>query len=100
MISRMRFYMTFDTEWTQRIKYPEGILQDVLEDGFEKFDEVFLSFEYHDGVVILNMMSDRDSELIEDIIIEIFLKNVPNLNQSDFDIEIDLDVEITDYNDF
>lgn len=100
MISRMRFYMTLDTEWTRSVKYPKDILQDVLEDGFERFDEVFSSFEYHDGVAILNMMSDRDSELMEDIITEILLKNVPNLSQSDFDIEIDLDVEVTDYNDF
>jgi hypothetical protein len=92
--------MTFDSEWTQSTECPEGILQDALEDGFEKIDECFSSFEYHEGVAILNMMSDRDSELMEDIITEILLKNVPNLSQSDLDIEIDLDVEVTDYNDF
>jgi len=99
MISRMRFYMTFDPEWTQDVEYPEGILHDALEDGFENIGEVFLSFEYNEGSAMLNMMSDRDSELMEDIITEILLK-ITNLSQSNFDIEIDLDVEVTDYNDF
>ncbi len=94
MISRMRFYMTFDDEWTQ------GVLQDAIDVGFERIDEVYSSFEYDDGVAILNMMSERDSELMKDIIIEILQKNVPNLSQSSFDIEIDLDVEVTDYNEF
>jgi hypothetical protein len=92
--------MTFDASWTEGVEYPLGVLQDVLEDGFGKIDEVFSSFEYSEGAAFLNMMSDRDSELMEDIITEIFLSNVPNLSQSAFDIEIDLDVEVTDYNDF
>jgi hypothetical protein len=92
--------MTFDAEWTQDVEQPACVLQDVLEDGFEKFGEVFSSFEYDDGCALLNMMSERDSELMEDIITEILLKNVPNLSQSAFDIEIDLDVEVTDYNEF
>lgn len=100
MISRMRFYMTFDASWTEGVKHPEGVLQDVLEDGFDKIGEVFSSFEYDEGVAFLHMMSERDSELMEDIITEMLLSNVPNLSQSAFDIEIDLDVEVTDYNDF
>ena len=100
MISRIRYYMTFDASWTEGVKHPEGVLQDVLEEGFNQIGEVFSSFEYHDGCASLNMMSDRDSELLEDIITEMLLSNVPNLSQSAFYIEIDLDVEVEDYNDF
>jgi hypothetical protein len=100
MISRMKFYMTFDAEWTQSVEHPGGVLQDALEEGFDKIGEVFLSFDYDEGCAKLHMMSERDSELMEDIITEILLSNVPNLSQSNFYIEIDLDVEVTDYNDF
>ena len=100
MISRLRFYMTFDEEWTQHIKHPQDILQDALDAGFESYDEGYISFDYDEGVAILFMMSGRDSFMVRDIIVETFLENVLDLSESNFDIEIDLDAKVDDYNDF
>jgi len=100
MISRLRFYMTFNPEWIHPIERPQNVLQDALDVGLESYDEGFISFEYDDGVAIIYMMSARDSFSVKDIIIETLLENIPNLSESDFDIEIDLDVKVEDYNDF
>ena len=100
MISRLRFYMSFDYEWIQTNERARDILRESLDAGFENYDEVYISFEYDAGILILNMMSDRDSNSVKDLIVEIFLESIPNLSESDFDIEIDLDVEVEDYNDF
>jgi hypothetical protein len=92
--------MTFDTEWIERLDSPGGSLQGALEEGLGKIDEVFYGFDYDEGIVILYMFSERDSELLEDNIVEILLKRFPSLNSVDLDIEIDLDVEVSDFNDF
>ncbi len=90
MISRIRFYMTFDEEWEI------CSIREALEKGFNEYGEAFISLECHDGVAILDMISDRASDVLEDIISESFSKRLPVFDESNFDIEIDLDVPIFD----
>jgi len=97
MISRIRFYMTFDEDWLEVL---EGSLQSVLEEGFEEYDEVFNSFEQYDNTVVLNMMSERNSGELVEIISEIFDQSFQNFGEADFDIEIDLDSPIDDFDKF
>ena len=97
MISRIRFYMTFDEDWLEVL---EGSLQSVLEEGFEEYDEVFISFEQYDNTVVLNMMSERNSGELVEIISEIFDQSFQNFGEADFDIEIDLDSPIDDFDKF
>ena len=98
MISRIRFYVTFDEKWLKSVS--PGSLREALEEGFDEYGEVFISLECHDGTAVLNMMSDRASDVLEDIINESFFKRLPVFDESDFDIEIDLDVPIPDFDDF
>jgi len=98
MISRIRFYMTFDEEWIESIEQPHEVLKEVLEEGFDSYGEICSAFEYYDGTLLLTLISGRDCEILEEIISEILLKNLPHLNEFSFDIEIDLDVEVRDYN--
>lgn len=100
MISRIRFYMTFDEEWLKKFEvFPES-LHGALEEGFDEYGEVFISLVCHDDVAVLDMMSDRASDVLEDIINESFSKRLPVFDESDFDIEIDLDVPILDFDSF
>lgn len=100
MTSRIRFYMTFDAEWIQTVECPNETLRDLLEDGFDLKGEAMTSFEYHDGVAIINLVSNRDCEMLEEMVCEILLTNLDNFHESDLDIEIDLDVEVMDDYDF
>lgn len=100
MISRLRFYMSFDPGWIQNNERARDILREALDTGFEECGEVYISIEYDEGILILNMMSERAADWVQELIVEIFLKNIPNLSESDFDIEIDLAAEVEDYNDF
>ncbi len=94
MIARIRLYMTFESDWIQTVDQPGETLHEILGEGFENNGEVLSAFEYHDGVVILNLASSKDCELLEDMIWEILLSNLDGLCETDFDIEIDLDVSI------
>ena len=100
MISRIRFYMTFDADWLKKLESPGESLREALEEGFEEYGEVFISFDYHDGTATLELMSDRDSDVMEDIVNESFSKRLSDFNESDFDIEIDLDVPVLDFDEF
>lgn len=100
MTSRIRFYMTFNEKWLKKFEvFPES-LYEALEKGFNEYGEVFISLECHDGTAILDMISDRASDVLEDIINESFSKCLPVFDESDFDIEIDLDVLIVDFDSF
>ncbi len=98
MISRIRFYMTFDEEWLR--KFEACSIHEALDEGLDEYGETFISLECHDGVAVLDMMSDRASDVLEDIINESFSKRLPMFDESDFYIEIDLDVPVLDFDDF
>lgn len=100
MNSRIRFYMTFCTDWIESFNLTCESFRDVLEESFEAHGEVFISFTCDDGVAILNMISELDVITLKEIITESFSERLPIFNESDFDIEIDLDVPIEDFDDF
>lgn len=91
MMSRIRLYLTFDAEWILNLS-DDMIIQEVIEDGLQIYGEECILFDYTDGVVIFEVISERDSELLEDILFETLIDGFPSLHSTDFEIEIDLDV--------
>ncbi len=91
--SKIRLYMTFNAEWIKTLSNRGVVLHDAIEIGLHGYGESCNSFDYMDGVVIMELVSeDRDGDILKDIVYEILLSSFPTIHESDFDIEIDLDV--------
>ncbi len=91
--SKIRLYMTFDAEWIMELHDTENTLHEAIKEGLQTYGEVCSSFDYMDGVAIMELVSDdRDGDILKDIVHETLLSSFPTIHESDFDIEIDLDV--------
>lgn len=84
--------MTFDAEWITQLDSPGLRLRMALNESLSKYDEYCFGYDYYDGIIILEIISDRDVETVKDIVSEGLQSNFHSLCDSDFDIEIDLDV--------
>ena len=102
MMSRMRLYITFDQTWISQLDSPSSQLRAALDVGLESFDEYCMSYEQYDDVVIIEVISERDVEAMVYIIAESFSEHFPSLDDSNFDIEIDLNVplEVIDWDQY
>lgn len=95
--SKIRLYMTFDAEWIMGLHATENILHEAIKEGLQTYGEVCNSFDYMDGVAIMELVSDdRDGDILKDIVYETLLSSFPTIHESDFDIEIDLDIFLDD----
>ena len=87
MISRVRLYLTFDGTVLE-----QDILQ-VIQMGLQEYGESCSMFDFTDGTVFMEVISDnRDGDIIRDIVFETLMDHFDNLHIG-FDVEIDLDVE-------
>jgi hypothetical protein len=86
--------MTFSAAWVSgRTNLSLG-LRNAIQSGLHSYgEEDCVSFEFTDGVAVLELVSERSSETLKDIIFETLLNNFTSIHESDFDIEIDLDVD-------
>jgi hypothetical protein len=51
-------------------------------------------FDYADGIVIIELVSNRSSEVLKDIMCESLLERITT-HESDFDVEIDFEIDFT-----
>jgi len=77
-----------------KLNEPFTQLRTALVVGLGSFDECFRMYDQYDDVVIIEAISERDVEAMVYIVAESFLEHFPSINESDFDIEIDLDVPL------
>lgn len=96
MMSRIRLYMTFDPMWISHLDDPCAQLLAALNAGLKRFGEQCSSYEQYDDIAIIEVISERDVEAMVYIIAESFSEHFPLFNESDLDIEIDLDVPLVD----
>ena len=93
MSSKIRLYMAFDAKWIMTLVEPAMILYEAIKVGLKAYGEECTSFRYTDGVVFIELVSDnRDGDVLKDIVFETLLNSFPFIHESDFDIEIDLDI--------
>jgi len=90
--------MTFDPTWISQLDDPHIQLLAALDAGLESFGEQCSSYDQYDDIVIIEVISERDVEAMVYIVAESFSEHFPSLNDSDFDIEIDLDVPLIGIN--
>ena len=93
-MSRIRLYITFDPTWISQLDSPLFQLQVALDAGLESFDEYYTLYDQYDDAVIIEVISERDVEAMVYIVAESFSEYFPSLDNSDFDIEIDLNVPL------
>ncbi len=94
MMSLVRLYLTFDIEWISTLKEPVLQIRETIDARLQEYGESCNSFDFiRDGTVVLELVSGRSSEVLEDIIYESLLDQFETIHESDFDIEIDLDVD-------
>jgi len=94
MMSRIRLYLTFSQEWISQLDNPYTQLRKALNVGLEGFDEYAMAYEQYDNIAIIEAISERDVEVMVYIVAESFLEYFPSLDDSDLDVEIDLDVPL------
>lgn len=94
MMSRIRLYITFDPTWISQLDTPYTQLRAALFVGLESFEEYCMSYEQYDDTVIIEVISERDTEAMVYIVAESFIEYFPSLDESNFDIEIDLNVPL------
>lgn len=100
MMSLVRLYLTFDIEWVSTLEDPALKIREAINVGLQAYGESCNSFDFiRDEIVILELVSGRSSEVLEDIIYESLLEAFETIHESDFDIEIDLDVDFDDESD-
>ena len=93
MTSKIRFYTTFVNELILSLSNPALEIRKAVRTGLQSYGEEDCTlFNYTDGVVIMELVSDRSSEVLKDIVCESLLEHITT-HESDFDVEIDLDVE-------
>jgi len=97
-MTRTRLYITLDREWVSQLDCPERQFKDAIVASLKAYGEELDSFEYNDGIIIVEMFSEyRDACVLRDIVFEGLLLAYPELHDSQIDIEIDLDVSVDDY---
>ncbi len=94
MMSRMRFYIMFNSDWISLLDSPSAQLRLALDTGFERFGEFCGSYDQYDDIVVVEVISDRDVEVMVYIIAESFSEYFPSFTDSDIEIEIDLNVPL------
>ncbi len=100
-MSRIRLYMTFLDEWVATLEDPGTSLLTAIVENLSRYGECYSNYDYYEGIVILDIVSDRNAEAIRDIISESFLEHFA-IADSTFDIEIDLEVplEVVDWDSY
>jgi len=94
MMSLIRLYMAFSIEWISTLDNPTSEIHEAIHVGLQEYGESCNSFDFIGGdVVIIELVSGRSSETLEDIIFETLLDQFESIHETDFDIEIDLDVD-------
>jgi predicted nuclease of predicted toxin-antitoxin system len=100
-MTRTRLYITLDSEWVSQLDCPESQFKDAIVASLEAYGEKLDSFEYDDGIIIIDVFcEDRDADVVQDIMLEGLLTSFPKLYDSQVDIEI-VDVFVDDdYHDY
>lgn len=92
-MNRVRLYMTLSEDWRQSIHITEEMLIHTITEGLKDYSEDLSSLSYMDGMVFLEIISERNCETLEDIVFEIVLNGFETIHDTDIEIEIDLDVD-------
>ena len=94
--------MTFDPAWISQLDDPFIRLRTALSVGLESFGEFCDLYDQYDDIVIIELVSDRDVETMVYIVAESLSRGFPSLSESDFDIEIDLNVpfDVIDWDEY
>jgi len=88
-------------DWLNQLDDPGKDFLEAIEDGLRSYGEELSTFQYGDGVIVMEThCEDRDSEVVEDIVFESLLEHLPDLHESAIDIEIDFGGTIGDGLDF
>lgn len=100
MMSLIRLYMTFNSDWIATLVNPASEIREAINVGLQEYGESCNSFDFiRDEVVTIELVSGRGGETLEDIIFETLLDRFETIHETDFDIEIDLDVDFCDESD-
>ena len=94
--------MTFDPAWVSQLDDPFIRLRTALGVGLESFGEFYTLYDQYDNIVIIELISDRDVEAVVYIVAESLSMSFPSIRESDFDIEIDLNVpfDVIDWDEY
>ena len=100
MMSLIRLYMTFSIEWISTLDNPAPEIREAINVGLQEYGESCNSFDFIRGdVVTIELVSGRSGETLEDIVFETLLDQFETIHETDFNIEIDLDVDFGDESD-
>ncbi len=90
MMSLIRLYMTFNIEWISTLDNPASEMREAINAGLQEYGESCNSFDFiGDEIVVLELVSSRSGETLEDIVFETLLKRFETIHETDIDIEID-----------
>ncbi len=93
MMSLIRLYMAFNVDWIATLDNPASEIHKAINVGLQEYGESCNSFNFIHGTVVLELVSGRSGETLEDIIFETLLSQFETIHETDFDIEIDFCVE-------